>query len=161
MSAGARRAAPPRFFLVLALAIIWAPSAAARTTIIDDSGTQALEPAVSLRWKTASPGRHSVQNLMVGRTTLRVRLNVLPWLKRRGRIYLALPAQAPGPLTATWQTQGRLGPGQVQSGNRVLIYSGPITSAFIEDVVALQFSVDGQLVNRAFPVSVRFEMDED
>ena len=161
MSACARRAAPPRFFLALALAIIWTPGAAARTTIIDDSGTQALEPAVSLRWKTASPARGSARTLMVGRTTLRVRLNVLPWLKRRGRIYLALPAQAPGPITASWQTQGHLGPGQVQSGSRVLVYAGPITSPFIEDVVTLQFSVDGQLVSRAFPVSFRFEMDED
>ena len=161
MSRPARLAARPRFFLALALAIIWTPGASARTTIIDDSGTQALEPAVSLRWKSAAPARGGGNNLMVGRTTLRLHLNLLPWLKRRGRIYLALPAQAPGPITATWQTQGRLAAGQVLSGNRVLVYAGPITSPFLEDVVALQFSIDGRLVSRPFPVSFRFEMDED
>jgi len=152
---------PARFFLVLPLAIIWASPALARTTVIDDSGTQALEPAVTLKWKTAAPPRGAVQNLMTGRTTLRVHLNVMPWLKRHGRIYLTLPAQAPGPLTMTWTTQGRLGSGQVASGNRVLLYSGAITTPFIEDVVAFQFSVDGRLVSRPFPVTFRFEMDED
>jgi hypothetical protein len=158
---GARRTRPgARFFLALPLAIIWTP-ALARTTPIDDSGTQALEPSVSLRWQSASPPRGARNTTMVGRTTLRVRLNVLPWLHRQGRIYLALPAQPPGPISASWTTQGRLGPGQVVSGNRALLYAGAITSAVIEDVIALQFSVDGRLVSRPFPVSFRFEMDED
>ncbi len=151
-----------RFFLLLPLAIIWASPARARTTVIDDSGTQAIEPAVTLRWKTAAPSRGATQNLMTGRTTLRVHLNVVPWLKRRGRIYLTLPAQAPGPITMAFTTQqGRLGSGQLASGNRVLLYSGAITTPFIEDVVSFQFSVDGRLVSRPFPVTFRFEMDED
>lgn len=161
MSRAANARPGPRFFLALALAIIWTPAAQARTTPIDDSGTQALEPSVSLRWKTAAPPHGASNTTMVGRTTLRVRLNVLPWLNRHGRIYLALPAQPPGPITASWTTQGRLGPGQVLSGNRVLLYAGPITTPVIEDVVAFQFSVDGRLVSRPFPVNFRFEMDED
>ena len=157
-----QRARPgPHFFLAPLLAIIWTPAALARTTPIDDSATQALEPLVSLRWQNASPPRGARNTTMVGRTTLRVRLNVLPWLHRQGRIYLALPAQPPGPLTASWTTQGRLGAGQVASGNRVLLYAGPITAPVLEDVVAFQFSVDGRLVSRPFPVSFRFEMDED
>jgi hypothetical protein len=158
---GARRTRPgARFFLALPLAIIWTPSLA-HTTPIDDSGTQALEPSVSLRWQSASPPRGARNTTMVGRTTLRVRLNVLPWLHRQGRIYLALPAQPPGPINASWTTQGRLGSGQVASGNRVLLYAGTITSPLIEDVVAFQFSLDGRLVSRSFPLSFRFEMDED
>jgi hypothetical protein len=150
-----------RFFLALALAIIWTPALAAKTTLIDDSGTLALEPSVNLRWKNAAPARGGADTAMVARTTLRVHLSVLPWLKRHGRIYLALPAQPPGPITATWTTQGHLAPGRVQSGGRVLLYSGPITTPFIEDVVTFQFSVDGRLVRRPFPVNLRFEMDED
>jgi hypothetical protein len=161
MSATQPRAPAAHFFLAVALAIIWTPAAAARTAVIDDAGTQALEPSVSLRWKSAAPARGARDNTMVGRTTLRVRLNVLPWLRRHGRIYLALPAQAPGPLTASWTTQGRLRAGQVRSGDRVLLYAGPITTPLLEDVVTLQFSVDGRLVRRPFPVNLRFEMDED
>lgn len=153
-----RRAA---FFLACALSIIWVPAARAKTTVIDDSGTQAFEPSVSLHWKTAAPSRSGADNLMVGAATIRVRINVAPWLRRTGRIYLDLPAQQPGPMTVSWSTQGRFLPGQVRSGNRVLVYAGPIATPFMEDVLTFQFSVDGALIRRTFPLSFHFEMDED
>jgi hypothetical protein len=154
----AKRAA---FFLAYALSIIWASAAPAKTITIDDSGTQSLEPSVSLRWKSPTPSRAGADNLMVGTTTIRVRINVMPWLRRTGRIYLNLPAQPPGPIAASWTTQGRFLPGQLQSGNRVLVYAGPIAAPFMEDVLTFRFSVDGTLVRRSFPVSFHFEMDED
>jgi hypothetical protein len=150
----------PAFFLAHALSIIWASTAQAKTTTIDDSGTQALEPAVSMRWKTAAPSRSGADNLMVGTTTIRVRINVTPWLHRSGRIYLNLPAQQPGPISASWITQGRLSSGQVHSGNRALIYAGPIATPFIEDLLKFQFGVDGTLMRRSFPVTFHFEMDD-
>jgi hypothetical protein len=161
MMAAGRSYLEPAFFLACLLSIIWASAAQAKTTTIDDSGTQALEPSVSMRWQTSTPSRKGGANLMVGTTTLRVRLNVTPWLRRTGRIYLDLPAQQPGPITSSWLTQGRFMPGQVHSGNRVLIYSGPITAPFLEDVMKFQFSLDGSLISRAIPVTFHFEMDED
>ena len=155
------RSAASAFFLAWGLSIIWPCQAGAKTTTIDDSGTQALEPSVSLHWKTASQSRTAPDNTMVGTTTIRVRINVTPWLRRSGKIYLNLPAQQPGPLTASWITQGRFMPGQVHSGNRVLVYAGPISAPFMEDVLKFQFSVDGALIRRAVPVTFRFEMDED
>ena len=149
------------FFLACALSIIWSATAPAKTTIIDDSGTQAVEPAVSLRWKNATPSHSGADNLMVGTTTIRVRINVTPWLRRSGRIYLNLPAQQPGPVNATWTTQGRLLPGQLHSGNRMLVYSGPITAPFMEDVLTFQFSVDGTLIRQTFPLTFHFEMDQE
>jgi hypothetical protein len=98
---------------------------------------------------------------MIGTTTVRVHINVMPWLRHSGRIYLALPLQQPGPIGLSWTTQGRFLPGQLQSGNRVLVYSGPITTPFMEDVFRFQFSVDGSLLPRAVPVTYHFEMDED
>jgi hypothetical protein len=148
------------FFLAAGVTIIWTGAAQGKSTPIDDSGTQALEPAVSLRWQSPRPSRSGGDNLMVGTTTIRVRINVLPWIRRSGRIYLVLPAQQPGPVSASWVTQGRFMPGQVRSGNRVLVYAGPITAPFMEDVFKFQFSVDGNLVQRAFPLTYRFEMDE-
>jgi len=143
------------------LSIIWPSGLQARTTAIDDSGSQALEPAVGMRWKSASPTRSPDSNLMVGTTTIRVRVNVMPWLRRSGRIYLALPAQQPGPIGLSWVTQGRFLSGKLQSGNRVLVYSGPITSAFMEDTLTFQFTVNGALMRRSVPVTYHFEMDED
>jgi hypothetical protein len=161
MNAVGHRAMLSAFFLAHALSIIWPVAAQAKTTTIDDSGTQALEPAVSMRWKTAAPSRSAAGNLLVGTTTIRVRINVTPWLRHSGRIYLNLPAQQPGPITASWITQGRLMPGQVRSGNRVLVYAGPISTPFVEDVLKIQFSVDGTLIRRAVPVTFHFEMDEE
>ena len=151
----------PAFFLAWALSIIWTQGAQAKSVTIDDSGTQALEPAVAMHWKTAAPTRSPAGSLMIGTTTIRVRINVLPWLHHSGRIYLALPAQQLGHLGLSWTTQGRFLPGQVQSGNRVLVYSGPIVAPFMEDTLIFQFSVNGALMGRTVPVTYHFEMDED
>jgi hypothetical protein len=157
-----RRGAPlPAFFLACALSIIWAPQAHAKTIQIDDTGSQALEPSVSLRWKSVTPSRSGTDNLMLGNSTIRVRLDVMPWLHRSLRIYLNLPAQQPGPIAIWWLTQGRFIPGQLRSGNRVLLYAGPITTPFLEDTLNVQYSVDGSLVRRPFPVTFHFETDED
>jgi hypothetical protein len=147
------------FFLALPLVIIWRAAPAATLTL-DDSGTQALEPGVSMHWQTAVPPRSGGADLLVGTTTIRVRINVMPWLKRSARIDLALPAQPPGPLAASWTTQGQLLPGQLRSGSRVLVYAGPITAGFIEDTLKFQFSVNAALIGRAYPVNFHFEMDE-
>lgn len=148
------------FFLSLTLTIIWASAAQAKSITIDDSASQALEPSVSMHWETAAPSRTAGGNLMVGTTTIRVRLNLTPWLRHSGRIYLALPAQPPGPIRLSWVTQGRLLPGQLQSGGRVLVYAGPITAPFMDDTLTFQFTVDGSLMRRTVPVSYHFEMDE-
>jgi hypothetical protein len=147
--------------LGLAFSIIWAAAAHAKSTTVDDSGSVAIEPTVLMRWKTAVPTRNAAGKLMVGTTTIRVRINVMPWLKHSGRIYLALPAQQPGPISLSWITQGRFLPGQLVSGNRVLVYSGPITTPFMEDILTFQFSVAGTLMQRGVPVTYHFEMDEE
>jgi hypothetical protein len=148
------------FFLGAALTIIWPAGARAKTVVIDDSGSQALEPSVTMRWKSAAPSRSAAGNVMIGTTTIRVRINVTPWFHRSGHIYLALPVQKPGPIGLSWITQGRFLPGQVASGNRVLVYAGPIASPFMEDTLTFQFSVNGALMARPVPVTYRFEMDE-
>lgn len=148
---------------LLPFCIIWLaafPALAAKTTVIDDSGTLPHDAALSMRWKQPSP-RGPEGNTMVGTLDLRVKLNVAHWQKHAGRIYLALPAQAPGPLAVSWTTQGRLLPGRVLSGNRTLVYSGPITTPFIEDMVQLTISVDGRRMQQLYRIDFHFEMDED
>jgi hypothetical protein len=149
-----------RFLFALILSIISSTGLEAKSITIDDSGTQSLEPSVRMRWKSAMPSRSAADDVMIGTTTVRVRINVAPWLKRAGRIYLSLPAQEPGPVLLSWSTQGRFMPGQVRSGNRVLIYAGPITTPFMEDTLMLRFVVSGFLLRRAVPVAYHFEMDE-
>jgi hypothetical protein len=147
---------------LLPFIIIWlvAVPALAKTTLIDDSGTLPNNAALNMHWQQLSP-RGPDANTMVGTLGLRVKLNVAPWQKRTGKIYLALPAQAPGPMTVTWITQGRLLPGRVVSGGRTLVYAGPISTPFIEDMVQLTISVDGRRLQQLYHINFRFEMDED
>ena len=146
----------------LAFCIIWftALPAFAKSTLVDDSGTLPYNAALSMRWAQSEP-RGPAGRQMVGTLALRVRLNVSPWLRRNGRIYLVLPAQQPGAMTASWTTQGRLLPGQLASGSRTLVYAGPITTPFIEDMVQLTISVDGRRMLATYPVNFHFEMDEE
>jgi hypothetical protein len=60
-----------------------------------------------------------------------VRLNVSQWRGHQGRIYMVLPSQPSGPLTASWTTRGPLQPGVLQAGERMLVYAGPIESDVI------------------------------
>lgn len=150
----------PAFFLSLPLVIIWCAASQAASVVLDDSGTESLEPLVYMRWKNPAPPRSGRDDQLIGTATIRVRINVMPWQKRTVRIYLALPAQPPGFIRATWVAEGRLRSGQVASGSRVLVYQGPITTPYLEDVLRFQFALDAELLRRTVPVKFQFELDE-
>jgi hypothetical protein len=150
----------PLSLLLLLMVLVAAVPADAKTTVIDDSGTLPYDAPLLLHWQQLSP-RRPVNNRMTGTLTLRVKLNVAPWLRRPGRIYLVLPAQQPGAMNASWSTQGRMLAGRVRSGTRSLVYSGLITTPFIEDVLQLTLEVDGTRMRQLYHVNFRFEMDED
>src|SRR5437660_9983929 len=103
----------PRLLLLMVLAV--AVPADAKTTVIDDSGTLPYDAPLVLHWQQLSP-RRPVNNRMTGALTVRVKLNVAPWLRRPGRIYLALPAQQPGAMNAAGSTQGRRPAGRLSAG---------------------------------------------
>jgi hypothetical protein len=134
--------------------------ATAKTTVIDDSATLPNNAPLTLHWQQLSP-RRPVNNLLTGTLSLRVKLNLAPWVRRNGRIYLRLPAQPPGRMTASWTTQGRLLPGELRAGTRTLVYAGPITAPFIEDVLQLTLNVDASQLQQLYHVNFIFEMDED
>ena len=148
----------PRLLLLTVLVV--AVPADAKTTVIDDSGTLPYDAPLVLHWQQLSP-RRPVNNRMTGTLTVRVKLNVAPWLRRPGRIYLVLPTQQPGAMNASWSTQGRLLAGRLSSGTRALVYSGLITTPFIEDVLQLTLEVDGTQMRQLYHVNFRFEMDEE
>jgi len=150
----------PLPLLLLLTVLIVAVPADARTTVIDDSGTLPYDAPLVLRWQQLSP-RRPVNNRVSGTLTVRVKLHVAPWIRRTGRIYLMLPAQQPGAMSASWSTQGRLLPGRLTSGTRALVYSGLITTPFIEDVLQLTLDVDGTQMRQLYHVNFRFEMDEE
>jgi hypothetical protein len=97
--------------------------------------------------------------MLTGSTAVRVRLNVTPWLGQAGKVFLVLPAQSPGRISAAWTTQGGLLPGEVTSGGRTLVYSGRITRRQLEDVLQLTLRVAGQQSQQIYRLDFRFEME--
>lgn len=136
------------------------PSAEAATYRVDDSATIPLESSATLRWRQLAPSRGG-DNTVEGSTTVQVRLNVAPWLKRNGRIYLVLPEQPPGRIAVRWTTQGRLLPGQLVSGQRALVLAGPIASPLVDETLVLRIETDGTRLNSTYRLNFHFEIDID
>lgn len=146
-----------RFFsILLAATLLIAAPARAGTYRIDDSASVVESPSVRMRWDEIAPGGAS---RVTGKLTVHARLDVSPWTGRMGRIYLTLPTTAAPPVTATWTTRGRLLPGALRSGERTLVYAGPIPGPVLEDTLQLVLQADGRELVRGEQLSFTFEID--
>jgi hypothetical protein len=135
-----------------------APPAA--TFRVDDSLSLPNEVTPTMKWRSLAPSReagHAVE----GSSVLTIRLNLAPWLNRTGKIYMALPEQPVGQVTADWTTQGKLLAGQLVSGNRTLVYAGPIRTSLLEDTIVLRVQADGRRLVTPQRLQFYFEIDLD
>jgi hypothetical protein len=130
------------------------------TYIVDDSGSIPFETQVGTRWREGGAGRQ-MSNDIEGSTTVTIRLNLTPWLNRNGRIYLALPQQPIGVVNVEWATQGRMLPGKLQSGQRTLVYAGPIRANVLEDNFTVRVVADGRRFGATQRLQFHFEIDVD
>jgi hypothetical protein len=137
-----------------------AASASAATYRVDDSATIPAESSATLRWRHFAPSKGG-DNTVEGATTVQVRLNLAPWVKRNGRLYLVLPEQPPGQIAVRWTTQGRLLPGQLVSGQRSLLYAGPIATPLLDETLVLRIETDGTRLNSTYRLNFHFEIDVD
>ena len=112
-----------------------------------------------MRWRTIAPTRGD--NTVEGSVTVNVRLNLAPWQQKYGRLFLVLPEQPVTPVKVSWTTQGRLQPGQLTSGQRALVYAGPITSAALEETLVLRLEANGARLGSAQRLQFHFEIDVD
>lgn len=148
---------------LLALALVSALACTAQATStfrVDDSATLPSETTTTMQWRSLAPTRnasHDVESTSV----ITVRLNTAPWLNRVGKIYLALPPQPVGNVLAEWTTQGRLLPGQLRSGNRTLVFAGPIRTSILEDTILLRIATDGRRLGSPQRLDFHFEIDLD
>lgn len=145
---------------LLALVACIATSAGAATFRVDDSVTLPHESNMAMKWRSLAPSR-AVGNAVEGTSVITIRLDTSPWLNKAGKIYMALPEQSIGQVTAEWTTQGRLLAGQLVSGNRTLVYAGPIRSNQLEDTIALKISADGARLATTQRLQFYFEIDVD
>ena len=138
------------------LALFVAGSSAAATFVVDDSSTIPFETQVVTRWRDSATGGRQMSNDIEGGAIVTIRLNLQPWLNRNGRIYLALPQQPIGVVNVEWATQGRMLPGKLQSGERTLVYAGPIRTNVLEDNFTVRVVADGRRVAAAQRLQIPF-----
>lgn len=132
----------------------------AATFRVDDSTSIPNETNVTMRWKSANPNRLT-GNAVEAAILITMRLNVAPWLNKTGKIYMALPQQPIGMVNVEWTTQGRLLPGKLISGERTLVYAGPIRSSTLEDTFAIRVETDGRRLASPQRLLFHFEIDVD
>lgn len=144
--------------LVAGLASL-APANAA-TYRVDDSATIPFESSAALKWRHLAPSR-SGDNTVEGSIKVQVRLDLATWHKRNGRLFLVLPEQSLGQVAVRWTTQGRLMPGRLLSGQRALVYAGPITAPMLDETLVLFIEADGTRLNSAHRLNFHFEIDVD
>lgn len=159
MKASRRLCRCPRAWASLALATaLLAPAARAATYRVDDAATIVENTVLKMRWRNVAPSRRA-DNAVLGTTRVNVRLNLAAWQHRNARLYLVLPMQPPAPLVARWTTQGRLQPGEVVSGQRTLVYAGPVTAPVLDETLVLQLEADGQQLETPHRIDFHFEID--
>ena len=124
------------------------PPVGAATHRLDDSASQVISPNARMEWRSLAPGRaadHDVEALI----RVNIRIDTRAWVGRAGRIYMVLP-QDDGPrMTAQWQTQGKLLAGRLVSGERGLVYAGPITQPLLEDQMLVYLRTDGRWMSNS------------
>ena len=136
------------------------PPVGAATHRLDDSASQVISPNARMEWRSLAPGRaadHDVEALI----RVNIRIDTRAWVGRAGRIYMVLP-QDDGPrMTAQWQTQGKLLAGRLVSGERGLVYAGPITQPLLEDQMLVYLRTDGRWMSNSRRLAFHFELDTD
>lgn len=144
---------------LLILSVLAAP-VTAETFQIDDTASLPSESTTLLRWQQFAPTNRR-QDTLEGAVAVAVRLNLVPVLNRTGRLYLVLPEQGATRVRINWVTQGRLLPGEITPGRRVLVFQGPVTTPFLEDTLALTIEADGNHLSGMQRLAFHFEFDAD
>lgn len=127
---------------------------------VDDTGTVVLNPVLEMEWQAADNTAADAQ-LVSASTRVNVQLNVAAWEGRSGRIYMSLPRTSGPAVRATWKTGGALIPGSLLSGQRSLVYAGPITRPVLRDLIEIRLEADGSRLVQPEALSFGFEIEVD
>jgi hypothetical protein len=146
--------------VLAATALVPVASAVAATYRVDDSGTLPNESTALLGWRQTAPSR-TRDDVLEGATAVAVRLNLAPWVERDASLYLVFPRQDSAATRVRWTTQGRLLPGEISPGDRVLVFRGRVTSPVLEETLALHIEADGNRLARVQQLNFHFEIDTD
>ncbi|MDB5891307.1 MAG: hypothetical protein JWP47_2138 [Polaromonas sp.] len=140
--------------------ICFSGSAAAATFRLEDAGSYPLQPNAQMQWRSHLPKAASGPNTQT-QVQVQIRIDTRAWVGKQGRIYMVLPLD-PGPhLSVEWRTQGRLLPGRLLSGQRGLVYTGPITRPILEDQLVVLIRSDAEWASNSRRLDFHFELDTE
>lgn len=151
--------APSRPAVAIAACLLaLATFARAETHRLDDSLSQVFPPVADWAWEPGSVRSGGTKLHM--RIRVNVRIDTRSWAGKPARVYMVLPPDAGAPVTAEWETQGRLLGGRLVSGERALVFSGIVPGPWLEDTMRVRLTSDTRLardsVNR---IAFHFELD--
>lgn len=144
--------------LAATLLALLAVQANAATYRVDDTGTVVGQAVTPMRWRQPVPGRVA-DNTIEGQVSVALRLNLSQWVMRQARIYMLLAPTENERLVATWRTQGRLLPGSMRGGDRVLVFEGVVREPFLQETILLNLTADGRALERAQSLQFNFEIE--
>jgi len=145
--------------LLLTAVIVWLPAHAER---LDDSLSTQQQFNLDLVWKelhnTDGLDTRELNALTARAHHVEIRLNTVPYVGQRGRIYITLPLNIRGTvdssaLRMSWTTNGLFSSGSLTAGNRVKLFEGEITKPVMTDVFDITFEIDARQVYN----NLRFE----
>ena len=149
-----------RFLLAFLICAAMNVPAYAATFAVDDSGSHVRQPLVRTKWVDVAPTRKA-SSAISGVLVVDVELNTSAWKGKAGKIYITLAqTSAAGPVQASWTSQSEvLLPGNLQSGERVLVFDGAIDSDLLRDTLTITLRADGNRVLRPEILNFTFEID--
>jgi len=149
-----------RCLFIFSMLMLVNVSVQAATYPVDDRGTNVHQPVVRTKWLSNAPNRQA-NSTITGVVVVDVQLDTSDWKGKPGKIYMILaPASASGTVRASWTTQSEvLLPGNLESGQRVLVYDGAIESDQLRDTLTMTLLADGNRVLRPEIINFTFEID--
>jgi hypothetical protein len=127
---------------------------------LDDSLSHTVPPNVQMQWLPLAPGQPFAGG-MEAWVRVNIRIDMRDWIGRSGRVYMVLARDQASTIEAVWTTQGRLQPGRLLSGDRALVFAGPISAPTLEDQFHVRLRSHADWPSNSRRLNFHFELDAD
>jgi hypothetical protein len=126
---------------------------------VDDSLSQVLDTNVRMQWESVAPGRGR-SAMSSGRPRYRAPRRIAVAGTQRTHFHAA--AGPAGRLRSRRVDHaGPLQPGMLRSGERALVFAGPVRPNCIEDTLVIRITTDGERLERDESLEFSFEIEVD
>jgi len=127
---------------------------------LDDTGTTVLEGRALLAWQNLRPGMGSLRDWPLNaKVQIDVRLDTRAWQGQNAQIFLTLDDFEVTGLTVSWPAKGLFMEGQLQPGQRALVFAGVVPGPVLRTRMALQLNTPPRWPASARSLVFHFELE--